>query len=118
VSGLLARHRRALRLLFWAAAAFAFAMAVNPHPPHFEGEPGDKFEHMAAFAALAALAAAGWPERRYAALGLALSYFGAVIEIVQAIPALHRDCDIMDWAADTLALGLVLLIAGYLRRRR
>jgi hypothetical protein len=116
MSAFLARHRRALRILFWAAAAFAFVMAINPHPPHFPGEPGDKVEHIAAFASLAALAAAAWPERNYAAIGLALSYFGAIIEIVQAIPALHRDCDIMDWAADTAALTLVLAAAYLLRR--
>jgi hypothetical protein len=118
VSGALARHRRGLRILFWAAAIFAFVMAVNPHPPHFQGEPGDKVEHMVAFATLAALAAAAWPERNYAAIGLALSYFGAAIEIVQAIPALHRDCDIMDWVADTAALGLVLAAAWGIRRAR
>ena len=112
----LARHRRAVRILFWAAALFSFAMAINPHPPHFQGEPGDKVEHMAAFATLAALAAAGWPERNYAALGLGLSYFGAAIEIVQAVPALHRDCDIVDWAADTAALSLVLAAAFLIRR--
>lgn len=115
-AALLARHRRVVRILFWAAAVFAFAMAVDPHPPHFQGEPGDKVQHMAAFATLAALAAAGWPERNYAAIGLALSYLGATIEIVQAIPALHRDCDIMDWVADTAALSLVLLAAFLIRR--
>jgi hypothetical protein len=112
----LARRRRAVRILFWIAAAFAFAMAVNPHPIEVPGEPGDKVQHMAAFATLAALAAAGWPERNYAALGLALSWFGAIIEIVQAIPVLHRDCDIMDWAADTAALTAVLLAARAIRR--
>jgi peptidoglycan/LPS O-acetylase OafA/YrhL len=112
-----ARHRRALRLLFWAAAAFSFVMAIDPHPPHIPGEPGDKFQHMAAFATLSALAAAGWPERRYAAIGLGLSYFGAIIEIVQAIPALHRDCDVMDWVADTAAVTLVLAAAALVRKR-
>jgi hypothetical protein len=117
----LPRWRRWLRIAFWAAAAFAFVMAVDPHPPQIPGEPGDKIQHMFAFATLAAMAAAAWPERRYAAIGLGLSYFGAIIEIVQAIPVLHRDCDIMDWAADTAALSLVLLAAALvgskLRRR-
>jgi F0F1-type ATP synthase membrane subunit a len=112
----LARRRRWIRIAFWATAVFAFAMAIDPHPPQIPGEPGDKVEHMLAFATLAALAAAGWPERRYAALALALSYFGAIIEIVQAIPALHRDCDIMDWVADTAALSLVLALASLVRR--
>ena len=110
------RRKAPLRLVFWAAAAFSFAMAINPHPPHFQGEPGDKIEHMAAFATLAALAAAAWPERRYATLGLGLSYFGAIIEIVQAIPALHRDCDIMDWVADTGAAIVVLTLVWIGRR--
>jgi hypothetical protein len=118
VAAFLVRHRRAVRLLFWAAAAFAFVMAILPHPPEIPGAPGDKVQHMAAFATLAALAAAGWPERPYKALGLGLSYLGAVIEIVQAIPALHRDCDIADWAADTAALALVLALAAWLRARR
>ena len=116
MTAFLARHRRAIRILFWVAAVFAFAMAVDPHPPEIPGEPGDKFEHMLAFATLATLAAAGWPARNYAAIGLALSWFGAIIEIVQAIPFLHRDCDIMDWAADTVAAAVVLALAALLRR--
>lgn len=116
MTAFLARHRRAIRILFWVAAVFAFAMAVDPHPPEIPGEPGDKFEHMLAFATLATLAAAGWPARNYAAIGLALSWFGAIIEIVQAIPVLHRDCDILDWAADTAALSLVLAAAFLIRR--
>lgn len=110
------RRASILRLVFWAAAAFAFAMAANPHPPHFEGEPGDKVEHMAAFATLALLAAMAWPGRRLAWIALGLSYFGAIIEIVQAIPALHRDCDIMDWVADTVAASVVLALVWLARR--
>jgi hypothetical protein len=46
-----------------------------------------------------------------------LSLFGAAIELAQAIPALHRDSDIIDWIADTIACGLVLLLVAWLRRR-
>ena len=35
---------------------------------------------------------------------------GALIEVFQAIPALHRDCDWRDWLADTLAVAGVLLV--------
>jgi hypothetical protein len=105
-----------LRLIFWAAMLFAFVMATLPHPPEVPGHPGDKLQHMAAFVTLSALAASAWPERPLPALGMGLSYFGAFIEIVQSIPALHRDCDIMDWVADTGAVIVVLTLAWLWRR--
>jgi VanZ family protein len=105
------------RLLFWAAATFAFVMAVLPHPPHLPLEPGDKIQHVTAFATLAALGA--WAYRRTALLQLLLrlSLFGAAIELFQAIPALHRDSDVKDWIADSIACALVLLIVRWRRGR-
>jgi hypothetical protein len=41
--------------------------------------------------------------------------FGAVIEVVQAIPMLHRDSDVMDWIADTAAVLVVLLLIRWWR---
>jgi len=46
-----------------------------------------------------------------------LSLFGAAIEVVQAIPSLHRDSDILDWLADTAAVAVVLLIVRMWRAR-
>ena len=46
-----------------------------------------------------------------------LSLFGAVIEIVQSIPALHRDSDVLDWIADTAAVVVVLVLVRWWRRR-
>ena len=108
----------ARRLLFWAAATFAFVMAVVPQPPELPGEPNDKIQHMIAFATLGLLGA--WAYARTALLQLlaALSLYGAVIELVQAIPALHRDSDVKDWIADTLAAGVVLLFVRRWRLRR
>lgn len=103
--------RQLLRWAFWAAAAFAFVMAVLPHPPQLPGEPSDKIQHIAAFAVLTALACAGWPAAARLRLLLALSAFGALIEIVQAIPALHRSADPLDWLADTGAILVTLVIA-------
>lgn len=37
-----------------------------------------------------------------------LSAYGALIEVLQAIPALNRDSDPVDWGADTLAAAIVL----------
>ena len=107
----------ARRLLFWGAALFAFVMAVLPHPPELPGEPSDKIQHIAAFATLGLVGAWAYARTPLLYLLAGLSVFGAVIEIVQAIPSLHRDSDIVDWIADTFACGLVLAIAAWRRRR-
>jgi hypothetical protein len=109
---------RSSRGLFWAAAAFAFVMAVLPHPPELPGHPEDKVQHVAAFATLAALGAWAYPRTALTKLLVCLSLFGAGIELVQAIKLLHRDSDILDWAADTIAAALVLAAIHWWRRRR
>jgi len=106
------------RLLFWAAAIFAFVMAILPHPPELPGEPNDKIQHMLAFATLGLLSAWGYSRTPLVRLLIGLSLYGAFIEVVQAIPALHRDSDVKDWIADTIACGLVLLLVGLWRRRQ
>ena len=78
---------------------------------------GDKFNHMLAFAVLAWLAAKAFPEAPLPRIGERLSFLGALIEVMQAIPALHRDCDIRDWVADTLAVTAVLLAMRVIGRR-
>jgi hypothetical protein len=113
-----ARRTRILRTTFWAAATFAFVMAVLPHPPQLPGAPSDKVQHIAAFLVLGALASFAWPRTSPVYLATALSLFGAVIELVQLIPALNRDGDPVDWIADTAAAGLVLIFLHWLRARR
>jgi hypothetical protein len=46
-----------------------------------------------------------------------LSLFGALIELAQAIPALHRDSDPLDWVADTVACTAVLVALRWWTRR-
>jgi VanZ family protein len=111
------RGSRTARGLFWAAAFFAFVMAVLPHPPDLPLHPSDKIQHIIAFAVLGALSAWAYPATAPARLIAGLSLFGALIELAQAIPVLHRDSDVVDWIADTVACGLVLLLVGLLRRR-
>jgi hypothetical protein len=106
------------RLLFWGAALFAFVMAVLPHPPQVPGHPSDKVEHVVAFATLAGLGAWAYGRAPLLRLAAGLSLFGALIELVQAIPALHRDSDALDWIADTVACGAVLLAVWCRRRSR
>lgn len=111
------RRVRIVRTIFWAAAFFAFVMAVLPHPPQLPGAPSDKVQHIAAFLVLGALASFAWPRTSPVYLATALSLFGAVIEIVQLIPALNRDGDPLDWIADTAAAGLMLIFLHWLRSR-
>jgi len=104
-----------LQLLFWAAALFAFVMAVLPHPPDITN---DKIQHMAAFATLGLLGSFAYPKLSGRRLLVGLSLFGALIEIVQAIPMLHRDSDPLDWLADTIACAVVLFAVRWWRARR
>jgi VanZ family protein len=109
---------RFCRFAFWAALIFAFVMAVLPKPPQLPGAPTDKIQHILAFVALTILATAGYPRLRPLMLVFALAGFGALIEIVQAIPALHRSSDVMDWLADIAAALITLGIVIVLRRLR
>ena len=81
-----------------------------PHPPQLPGEPSDKVQHIVAFATLAALGSFAYPVTSPIRLLAGLSLFGALIEVVQAIPALHRDSDVVDWIADTAAVFVMLLL--------
>ena len=98
------------------AATFALIMALLPKPPQIPFQPGDKVMHMIAFATLGALAAAGWREQPLLHLFAVLAVFGGAIEVLQTIPALHRDAEAVDWMADMgaalLALGLVRIALG------
>lgn len=108
------RVRSMAKIAFWAALAFALVMALMPQPP-VTIEVGDKWQHMAAFATLTILACAGWPGTDLLRIGERLSFLGAMIELVQSIPRLHRDCDIMDWLADTAVIAGVLIVAALVR---
>ena len=110
-----ARLRLAFVAAFWVALVFAVTMALLPQPPKLAGEIGDKWQHMAAFATLAGFARFAFPAAPPLRILERLSFAGALIEVFQSIPALHRDCDPLDWVADTVAAALVLGIL-YLAR--
>lgn len=106
------------RIGLFVAIVIAVTMALLPNPPHLPIDRfGDKAEHMLAFSTMALLAALAYPRASLVRIGERLSFLGALVEVMQSIPALHRDCDIRDWIADTLAICVVLLIVGTIRRR-
>lgn len=113
------RKRVIARIVLFAAIIFAVTMALLPHPPHTPIDRyGDKIQHMIAFATLAALTAWSYPETPLVRIGERLSFLGALIEVLQAIPALNRDCDIRDWIADTASIAVVLVVIALYRRGR
>lgn len=97
------------KLGFWAAAAAVLALAVMPPPDTPPLIPWDKASHFLGFYVLTLLAAAAFPRRALFWLALALSAYGALIEGIQALPAVGRDADFWDWVADTVAVAAALL---------
>ncbi|MEO8547859.1 MAG: hypothetical protein ABI422_05765 [Sphingomicrobium sp.] len=106
------------RASFWAALVFTFVMALLPQPPQLPGALSDKVQHVAAFATLAALGSVAYPSTPLVRLLAGLSAFGALIEILQAIPGLNRDSDSVDWVADTVAAALVLALFHWWRSKQ
>lgn len=92
--------RSLARLLFVWAMLLAFTLAMLP------GDPGvssnDKGNHALAFSTLGFLARLGWPRGPLWKQALALIGFGALIEVCQAIPFVHRDASWGDLAADAI----------------
>jgi VanZ family protein len=109
------------RIAFWLACVVAFVMAVLPRPPLLPGNPPDKIQHIFAFLVLAVLGHWAYPKTKKRKLLLGLMAFGAVIEVAQTLPAIHRDSDPYDWLADTaaaLTVFVILAIWGYTHARK
>lgn len=113
------RYSDMAALGFWLCLAGAVTLALLPHPPQVMGAVGDKGQHMLAFGTLALLGSFAFPRMPKLRLGERLSFLGALVEVLQAIPSLHRSCDIRDWIADTVAIAAVLAalhLLGQLRK--
>ena len=93
----------------------AFSPAGTVHPHLF---PWDKAEHFSAFFALTACALAAFPRVGIAWIGLAVSASGAMVELIQGLPFVHRDMDVKDWVADTIAVLAVVGVVIIARVRR
>jgi hypothetical protein len=99
---------RVARLAFFAALIFTFYSAVMPPSHVVQLTPWDKATHFIAFYVLTALAVSAFPKQNLFAVAVMLSGFGALIEIVQGLPMVHRDRDFWDWVADTIAISCAL----------
>lgn len=104
------------RALLAVAGVFVVIMALLPYPPAVP-ITGDKHQHMLAFGTLTILSVAAFPQTPLLRIGERLLFLGAMIEVVQSIPALNRTCDIMDWVADTAVVIAVLAAVALYRQR-
>lgn len=112
------RFIKLMRVVFAATCLFALVMALLPQPPYVPTQNlGDKVNHIIGFSVLAAFAALAFPEAPRWRVIERLSFFGAFIEVAQSIPSLGRDCEILDFVADTVAVMVVTGIAALLARR-
>ncbi len=88
---------------FWGAVVITLWFALYPQPPDLL--PTDKAQHSLAFGVLTALALTAYGTEGWLVTAIALAAFGGAIEILQLIPALHRDADVVDWLTDCVRSG-------------
>lgn len=108
---------RLLKIGFWVAVAVITLLALVPQPPQVGPLTSDKLQHLLAFAALSVGALLAYPQVAQVRLVLALAAYGAAIEIVQLVPALHRSSDVLDWLVDVATVAVVLPAAGFVLRQ-
>jgi VanZ family protein len=99
---------RLAQIVFWAAFTFTFVCAVLPSKHVVHIFMWDKAEHFLAFYVLTGLAVAAFPRGSLLVIAVALSAFGAFIELIQGLSFVGRDRDIQDWITDTIAIGMAL----------
>jgi len=103
--------------LFWFTVGLVYVLAIMPSAEAPDLGAGDKVNHVAAFMTLTWLGRVAYGPRSSWQLPVLLSLFGALIEITQALPVVHRDASFWDWAADTLAIATVLPFTIAIERR-
>ncbi len=104
------------RLLLGAALIVISYLAITPLTYPVVGEFNDKFNHLAAFYALALLADFSFPQRPFSAAKIVpLMGYGALIEIVQHFLP-FRYLSLFDLMADAAGLGAYLLSLPLVRQ--
>ncbi|HEY8666881.1 MAG TPA: VanZ family protein [Tepidisphaeraceae bacterium] len=116
--------KRSSRSLFLLLLVYWLTIFVLTHTPAEDlprVEINDKLEHFLAYGLLGGLLyLCFWsisPPRRdmsWIVLLIGMSY-GALDEIIQMIPILHRSAEIADWMADTTGLAIAVGCMGALR---
>lgn len=90
-------------------AWFAFRPAIEVDG----GLPWDKANHALAFLVLTILTGMGWPRLPRVWLFGMMLVGGVVIELAQGLPAIGRDADVLDVAADAVGAVAGLLVLTF-----
>lgn len=105
-----------IRLALLGAAAGTLACALTPLASHLPvAGYWDKLNHGFAFAVLAVLCGLAFPQIRARFMAPALLAFGALIEVLQAIPAVHRSAEFGDLLADAAGVAVGFALVNALR---
>ncbi|MEO6339900.1 MAG: hypothetical protein ABIO39_07685 [Caulobacteraceae bacterium] len=80
--------------------------------------PWDKARHFSAFAVMTTSAILAFPSMRLVVIAGLLSLAGAAIEVIQGLPMVSRDADVLDWVADSVAIAMVMAVILAARFRR
>ena len=97
----------------WAMVLFILYATLAPSRDVPDLHIWDKLEHATAFFGMTIWFGGLVARRRLWVLGVAMSAFGAAIEVAQGTMGLGRDMDVHDWVADScgviVALALLLI---------
>jgi hypothetical protein len=96
---------------FLGAAGFALWNALIPGGDDKSLFFWDKLAHFTAFYVVALLAIPAFPRAPLAVIAVALTGLGVLIEVLQALPMIHRDSDVKDVVADVAGIAFALLPA-------
>ena len=99
------KTNRLVFVVFVAAAAFALYRALAAGDDGFSFIPWDKAKHFIVFYVLSVLASLALPQSRLHRIGLVLLAFGGAIELLQALPIIHRDASWFDLLADACGIS-------------
>jgi hypothetical protein len=106
------------RLGLAACCVLTAVFAFSPARAGLHVMPWDKADHFMAFFAIMAAAMTSFPRQRLVVVALAVSGAGGLIELIQALPMVARDCDVWDWVTENVAIGAVLGLVLCARLRR
>jgi VanZ family protein len=102
------RWRTCCRWAFAVGLVVVMALALAPPQVPTPTTGWDKANHAMAFAMLALLGFAAYPQRVWA-LSAGLLAYGGMIELLQGLTD-YRTAEWLDWAADSIGIGLALAL--------
>jgi len=105
-------------LVLAVALIYTFYEAFKP--PRMGGGlfPWDKADHFSAFFVLTGLAMVAFARQPLWRIAAAMAALGALIELIQGLPFVGRDCDVWDWVAELVAISAVYAVILAARMRR